>query len=256
MQCFSVLTKISIGDFIDYIKDIHENKGNIAEQRDVVQTKSAKMIRNQMIADIQKGEVIPPIVLGVVAQVQNIDDEFLKKIYTEKQQDISIVDGMQRTEALKKALNASPEIASNFVRVEFWIAQKPQYLLYRMLILNSGQTPWEVGKQLAVIFKDIVSYLKGNFNLELEEKEESFYIELLLLFNIRKISIDKKQQLAENFALLDMIEILRKDQNIVDRFGQILLYLQKIDAMIALKKLPKVEGLEYSNSFFSINALS
>jgi hypothetical protein len=154
LSCYSVLTKVSISDFVDYITAIHDNKGNIAEQREVVKTKSAKTIRQRMIEDIQEGGLLPPIVLGAV--VEKFDANEWDNFVQTRKEKVSIIDGMQRTEALREALANNSAIASNPIRVEFWIAEKqPQALLYRMLILNSGQIPWKLEKQLSVIFSNV-----------------------------------------------------------------------------------------------------
>lgn len=232
LSCCSVLTKVSISNFVGYITPIHENKGNIEEQREVVQTKSAKTIRQRMIEDIQEGGLLPPIVLGAVVEKfeENDWDIFLQNT------EVSIIDGMQRTEALRKALEGNPAIAQNLIRVEFWIAEKqPQALLYRMLVLNTGQIPWKLEKQLAVIFKDILSYLKVKFDINIAKEKEGFHAELFSLFTTRRIDTKKQDILADNFAILDTIEILRKGEHTLQDFGVILDFLFRADYIVAEK---------------------
>ena len=195
LNCYSVLTVVSIPDFIEFVKPIHEEKGNLDEQREVLQTRSAKIIRNQMVEDLRKGGILPPIVLGIICDTEIInEDNFFRLIENKEEITIAILDGMQRIQALKDAIKKC-DINHN-VRVEFWFAQDEAALLYRMLVLNSGQIPWGLDKQLEVVFKPILKKLKYSIPY-LNKYKQSEIVELFLAFASRKVRIDKKQQLAE-----------------------------------------------------------
>ena len=221
LNCYSVLTVVKINDFMEFIKSIHENRGNIDEQRDVLSTRSAKIIRNQMAEDIKEGGILPPIVLGSIYD-QEINNKNFSEIILTKQQgkEISILDGMQRIQALKDALKER-EINHN-LRVEFWFAYDESALLYRMLILNSGQIPWSLNKQLEVVFKPILKQLKQHTYYSENLYSNSDIVELFLAFTSRKVKIDKKQQLAEYHSALDIMSLIR------DRSGDIIPKFQRI----------------------------
>lgn len=235
LNCYSVLTVVSIGDFIEFVKPIHEQKGNLDDQREVLQTRSAKIIRNQMVEDLQKGGILPPIVLGSISNNKINKDDFFR--FIEKKQDISILDGMQRIQALKDAIKKR-DINHN-LRVEFWFAQDEAALLYRMLVLNSGQIPWGLDKQLEVVFKPIlkklkyrVPYLDNLISQKLYKQSE--IVELFLAFASRKVRIDKKQQLAEYHAALDIMSLIReKSAHIIDKFEEIFILMTEIDQILS-----------------------
>jgi len=237
LNCYSVLTVVKISDFITFVKPIHENRGNLEDQREVLQTRSAKIIRNQMVEDLKKGGILPPIVLGIIcnSNTKINKDNFLN--FIQKEQDISILDGMQRIEALKDAINQS-KINHN-LRVEFWFAPEERALLYRMLILNSGQIPWGLDKQLEVVFKPILQKMKQRvpdleYLISNKLYTQAEIVELFLAFTSRKVRIDKKQQLAEYHAALDVMSLLRdKSGHIIEKFEEIFRLMMEIDQLFS-----------------------
>ncbi|MBE9237036.1 hypothetical protein IQ227_13620 [Anabaena aphanizomenioides LEGE 00250] len=235
LNCYSVLTVVSIRDFIDFIQPIHDYKGNLEDQREVLQTRSAKRIRNQMVEDLKKGGILPPIVLGSISKSKINKDNFFRLI--ENEDNISILDGMQRIQALKES-RKNNDINHN-LRVEFWFAKDESALLYRMLVLNSGQIPWGLDKQLEVVFKPILKKLKYRIpyldNL-IKQKlyKQSEIVELFLAFASRKVRIDKKQQLAEYHAALDIMSLIReKSAHIIDKFEEIFILMTDIDQLLS-----------------------
>lgn len=69
---FSISTVITIAEYLQWFIEFGlPNK--LDEQRPVMKTRSANMIRNRLIDDLQKGAVIPPIVLGFTND--NINDD-------------------------------------------------------------------------------------------------------------------------------------------------------------------------------------
>lgn len=231
LNCYSVLTVVSISDFIKFVKPIHEDKGNFDDQREVLQTRSAKIIRNQMIEDLREGGILPPIVLGSICDQEINEDNFERLI--ENKEGISILDGMQRIQALKDAIEKR-KINHN-LRVEFWFANNESALLYRMLILNSGQIPWGIDKQLEVVFKPIlqnIPHLENLISQNLYTKAE--IVELFLAFTSRKVRIDKKQQLAEYHSALDIMSLIRKKSlDIIERFEVIFRFMIEIDQLFS-----------------------
>ncbi|MBD2133874.1 hypothetical protein H6F47_15910 [Sphaerospermopsis sp. FACHB-1094] len=234
LNCYSVLTVVSIRDFIEFIQPIHKQKGNLDDQREVLQTRSAKIIRNQMVEDLKYGAILPPIVLGIICNEDINDKNFFNLI--QDQQKISILDGMQRIQAIKDAI-FQKEITHN-LRVEFWFASDESALLYRMLVLNSGQIPWGLDKQLEVVFKPILQNLKATIpNLEnlISKKiyKQSEIVELFLAFTSRKVRIDKKQQLAEYHAALDIMILIReRSAHTIGKFEEIFRLMTEIDQLL------------------------
>jgi hypothetical protein len=236
LDCYSVLTVVGVSYFMDFIDKIHENKGNIDEQRGVLSTRSAKIIREQMVKDLQGGGVLPPIVLGSIYD-QFIDkNNFSELIYMKRKEDeISILDGMQRIQALKDATYQHP--INHELRVEFWFAYDESALLYRMLVLNSGQIPWGLEKQLKVVFKPILKQLKARVRLSessLEEIHSDYDIlELFLAFTSRKVRIDRRQQLAEYHSALDIMSLVReRSSGGINKFEDVFQKMIEIDFLL------------------------
>ena len=144
---------------------------------------------------------------------------------------------MQRIEALKDAINQS-KINHN-IRVEFWFAPEESALLYRMLILNSGQIPWGLDKQLEVVFKPILQKMKQRvpdleYLISNKLYTQAEIVELFLAFTSRKVRIDKKQQLAEYHAALDVMSLLReKSGHIIEKFEEIFRLMMEIDQLFS-----------------------
>lgn len=227
VDCYSVLMTITIADYLSFIQTVYKQKGGIEGQRSPLKTKSAQRIRKRLIEDLNRGTVIPPIVVGV-----KLDDEhfaelekdieknvetIFEKLNTEEQ--VSIIDGMQRTTALFEALSLPKFNKDRKIRMELWIAKSTNSLIYRMLVLNSGQIPWNIKRQLEVVFSQLKKELEANIKgLELFTSDDpnsrtkagqyqaSQFIELFMLFGTKRISIDIQEELAEEFARLDIIE--------------------------------------------------
>ncbi|MFB0499558.1 hypothetical protein ABID99_005795 [Mucilaginibacter sp. OAE612] len=240
VDCYSIMLKISIGDYLKFIQTVYKDQGGIKGQRAPLKTKSAQRIRKRLIDDLKRGTVIPPIVLGLRLDNEHFTDltsdipskslSIFQRIDVAKQ--VSIIDGMQRTTALYEAVPASffePALAvandgegyldvKKSIRLEIWVAKATNSLIYRMLVLNSGQIPWNIKRQLEVVFTQLKTELEGNVNgLELNTSDDkdsrkqagqyqaSQFIELFMLFGAKRINIDVQEELAEEFARLDII---------------------------------------------------
>ena len=127
--------------------------------------------------------------------------------------------------------------------MELWIAKSTNSLIYRMLVLNSGQIPWNIKRQLEVVFSQLKKELETNISgLELfisddpnsrnkaGQYQASQFIELFMLFGAKRINIDMQEELAEEFARLDIIET-SGNKNFMDIFygtSQLLVDLDKV----------------------------
>lgn len=253
VNCYSVLMTIKISDYLGFIENVYKNKGSIEGQRSPLKTKSAQRIRKRMIDDLIKGTVIPPIVLGV-----KLDDEkfaeiekdvpkhsvsLFSEINTEDQ--VSIIDGMQRTTALIEALKFEKFNREKSIRLELWVAKSTNSLIYRMLVLNSGQIPWNIKRQLEVVFSQLKKELELNIeDLELFTTDDasrrvnagqyqaSQFIELFMLFGTKRTNLDIQEELAEEFARLDIIET-SGNKNFMEIFYGVAQLLVKLDQVFS-----------------------
>lgn len=149
--------------------------------------------------DLVSGCIMPPIVLATSEEFrhQNLeefsrvneiiqnnepsssDSILVKKLARKamKSNTLLILDGLQRTHTIRKALDETTgdtrgKVLDNKIRVELYLGLTKYGLLYRMLTLNSGQTPMTFRHQLEILFFD---YLPKdsipNITLHIESKD-------------------------------------------------------------------------------------
>ena len=246
VNCYSVVVQFTVGEYLNMVKQAFENRGGLEGQRDTLKTTTAIRIRDRMIKDIGSGAVLPPIVIGVIVPGEKFttietlenNNSFLQFIQGIPKEDISIIDGMQRTNALNTALNEHP-IENHKIRIEFWIASQVNSLTYRMLVLNTGQVPWNLRRQIETVFQFIIKEIHQIYKdieiLQINEErrrnrsrqyQANNVIELFLVFGARKEKIDIQERLADEFTRLDFIESTSKD-NFTNTFYEVMYYLSR-----------------------------
>lgn len=224
-DCYSVIAEITISDYIKLVDNIYLTKGGLKGQREPLKSSSAMRIRKQMVKDIKLGTILPPIVLGLIVSddefknIPNIEFKELTDIITKaKEGNLTIIDGMQRTTALNEAIEDGAN-KNQLVRVEFWISMQLNSLIYRMLILNTGQVPWNLRRQIETVFSTMINEIKlavpemevynvdePNRRTKGGQYHANDLIELYLAFGGRKEKVDTKERLADEFTRLDFIE--------------------------------------------------
>lgn len=269
-NCLSVLCESTVGEYLDFIQATYQERGNIAEQRDVLSTKSAITIRNRMVEDIKQGAILPPIVLGITTLsefFQNIeaatfiDEQFKERIaqlLIDGGSTIALIDGMQRTTALKIAAEANKDVRSLIMRLELWITESSNTLLYRMLVLNTGQIPWDTRKQLEVIFRSITKDVKTAIpsirifskedkdgRIDSKQYQANHLIEMFIAFSSRTEKLNPKERISQEFTRIDLVESTNSN-DIVDFFIRALNIFCQLDEFLCHDKS---EGIEESRSF-------
>ena len=249
VDCLSIIHATKLSEYLGFAEKAYEDKGGIAGQRAPLKTKTAQTIRERMVADIVEGAVLPPIVIGVI--VDNDTYESIKKVYDEKSFDtlnasidkssLSIIDGMQRTTALLEAVKQSEDVRNKSIRIEYWFSKSMNSLIYRMLVLNTGQVPWDIKRQLDTIYDSIIKDLKISIpNLDVRligqssrrtqagQYQSSKLIEYFLCFSSRKTDIKKKEKVSEDFARMDAIEST-SDNDFLTNFKEVLNLMVGLD---------------------------
>ena len=225
-NCHSYLCTMDLDYYLKIASTPYAKDGGIEGQRSALNTQSGRRIRNQMVEDFKSGGVLPPVVIGIeqenASSLGNFGiQEFSDYLASVDVEDISILDGMQRTTAMLEAKSGLSEdkIIDRKIRVEFWISQKLHSLLYRMLVLNTGQVPWSLRRQVEVVFhslrKEMAKEVKRINVLDIDNggrrtQPGSFHanklIEVFLIAGTRSERIDVKEKLADDFLKLDFIE--------------------------------------------------
>lgn len=230
---FSYITELRVKDYLRIAEAAYADKGGIEGQREPLTTQTAKRIRSRMIEDLAEGAVLPPIVVGVTLPKDKFRQlpldssvNILDFIPTDRARNLAIIDGMQRTTALFKAISIKPEVLNNIIRIEFWFAKTAHSLVYRMLILNTGQVPWTISRQLSVVYRSLVADITenvGNIDRVISpdtkgrrtkggEIRSDILVEMYLSFSSRKLNVDTKEKVFEQFAQLDFVENLSRHE--------------------------------------------
>jgi len=247
-ECWSVLTTLTIRDYIALVRDTHANQGGISGQRDVLKTTTAKRIRQRMVSDIRAGALLPPVVIGAVvagkafAALPKKTAKTVKEFLPADPNALSIIDGMQRTGAMLEASEADSSVLDHVIRVEFWLAQSVRAMIYRMLVLNTGQVPWSLGRQLSVVYAPLLKEVQQNVpsldkvftpNSPGRRRAAAQYssdvlVELYLAFSLRKTNTEAKEALSEEFSRLDFVENV-SEKSFQQHFYEALGIMTKLD---------------------------
>ena len=245
------MTVMSVKDYLALIEHVYAKKGGIEGQRAPLKTKTAMTIRHRLVDDLKNGAVIPPIVIGLLVtpgerkKLSAIDsfEKVFAFLKSTDEDNLSIIDGMQRTTALKEAASANPKVLAASVRVEIWVTEFIASLIYRMLVLNTGQVPWEISRQLETIYGQLLKKIMlsiSNEDIEIFLKDEQrrradagqyqsrTIVELFLVFSSRKEEVEIRDKVAEDFARLDTIET-SSHSDFIDYFIAMLKCLVKLD---------------------------
>ena len=151
---------------------------------------------------------------------------------------------MQRTTALMKACSENDSVGERELRVEYWISDNNNSLLYRMLVLNTGQVPWNVRRQIEVIFSGIIKEIKNKVDciavLQIEDSarrkkggqyQASELVELFLAFGARTWKVNTKEKLTDEFTRHDFLQS-SGEIDLIDMFCEILKCMAEIDILL------------------------
>lgn len=171
IKCFMVSAR---ADYDWYLAKTEGAEHNLDIQRDIIKgTKNYRTLRS----DLQHGCILPTIVLAArdislemfagydeTDGFINIRNDTKTSIENEIEDidpiKVDIVDGLQRTNALRATLNEiDGEKRENFLnrslRLEIWVGIPFYSLVYRMLLLNAGQKPMSMKHQLDILSRGL-----------------------------------------------------------------------------------------------------
>lgn len=161
---------MSMTEYYSLVNDCIENNDF---QRNKV--KSSKSIYSLLKQDLISGCIIPPIVLSLSCSVNDRqklqDNEFLTNLVNNNKKNLMILDGLQRTftiqDIVSQARSSTDLKASleNPIRVEIYIGLNREGVLYRMLTLNTGQTPMKLRHQVEIIYSSLLTQPTEGYKL-------------------------------------------------------------------------------------------
>lgn len=161
IEASNVLVEMSIAEYENIIKSVLRN--NIFQRKRV---KSSKTVYALLKHDLMRECVIPPVVLALTSGAEEYNKETEEKLILQIQKNsdhLVILDGLQRTHTildLLDELRASNDEAGIYklenarLRVEIYIGLNRLGILYRMLTLNTGQTPMSLRQQIEILYLD------------------------------------------------------------------------------------------------------
>ena len=166
VKAYNFLFEINLNDYLKIANKIFDK--NKFQRRRV---KSSSTVYSLLKEDLLTGCIIPPIVLALSKQ----DDEFADKklrSYDENEiisliqgniENLIILDGLQRTYTIKdlfselegnKNMENLEKVKKHSIRIEIYIGINKLGILYRMLTLNTGQTPMSLRHQIEILYSD------------------------------------------------------------------------------------------------------
>lgn len=206
----NVLFDFTIGEYLDAVRQVVD-KNQYQRKR----VSSSKTIYSLLRQDIVRGCVIPPIVLALSSNDVSMPDSPTEDQWLQHLQNnlgkLLILDGLQRTYTLMDLEGNSEEaqrseLRQKNLRVEVYIGINRLGILYRMLTLNTGQTPMSLRQQIEMLYLDYLDNgVQGvQFVREVSSERATGTLEL----NFRDTIEGFNSYLERNEAPLDREDLL------------------------------------------------
>ncbi|HEY5534463.1 MAG TPA: hypothetical protein VIL99_05970 [Ignavibacteria bacterium] len=164
IQALNVLFEMSIKEYSEIAHSI--TKDNEYQRKRV---KGSSTVYKLLREDLRLGCLIPPIVLAIriekmqkVLNPDSMKDEAILALI--KPENLIILDGLQRTFTLFDLINELKnnkedlnKLYDHPLRIEVYMGLNKIAILYRMLTLNTGQTPMSIRHQIEILYSDYLS---------------------------------------------------------------------------------------------------
>lgn len=212
------------------MREYYELSRNILDNNDYQRrrVKSSTSVYSLLREDLKRGCLMPPIVLALKADA---DVRNIETIIKEHKDDLVILDGLQRSYTIQDVVNelgfdSNAPALSNKIRLEVYVGINKLGILYRMLTLNTGQTPMSTRHQIEIIYSD---YLNHPYNADIRL--------------MREVDEATPRGLGE-YRFRDIIEgftsFLERDY----------LTLERTDILENIKSLEKLATVDMGNTLF------
>lgn len=162
IKALNVLLEMTVMEYNDISHEIIRK--NEFQRRRV---KSSSTVYSLLKSDLLQGCVIPPIVLALSKfKTDSIEDEKNEEIVKhilDNKENLVILDGLQRTYTIRDLVHelnengdkdALEKLLKYKLRIEAYIGIDKLGILYRMLTLNTGQTPMSIRHQIEILYSD------------------------------------------------------------------------------------------------------
>ncbi len=211
IKSVNYLVECTIYEYLKIALDImHKNEF----QRRRVLSKSVYALLKE---DLKRGCIIPPIVLALTSELidKDPDTETFETFVQTNKEHLVILDGLQRTysiiDLIKEVKDGESEaevekILDHKIRAEFYIGLNRLGILYRMLTLNTGQTPMSLRQQIEILYLDYSQASIGD--IELIREAEGRYASGFNQYNFKDIVEGFNSYLERNELPIDRADIL------------------------------------------------
>lgn len=254
-----LLIDITIGDYVELIQN---NLENLPIQRGKVISRK-RDVYNRLRKDLEDGTIMPPLSLVASKELSDIikdikDTKKLEDIINDKinKKSLSILDGLQRTYCILNAiddLKDKPEklkyFKSSRIRAELWYYIKTNALLYKILVLNTGQFKMSMRHQLEILYMPLEEAIS---NIAKEREIEG------IRFSTYKDPSTSKEPYKYSFSnIVEALTAFNTRDPIVDKTNIVVTELERmrfIEEHSDTSKLCSDEGIEeFSNLLFNLD---
>ena len=219
IRAINVQFEMLAQDYVDIAKRIVQS--NEFQRKRV---KNSGTIYSLLKSDILEGCLIPPIVLASkldeVPDITLVDTKFIEERVLTNLDDLTILDGLQRTYSLIDLFSEEQNIEqlkSYVIRVELYLNITEVGILYRMLTLNAGQTPMSLRHQIEILYSGFADKSIGNINIIRQKDDEPKtshndynYSDLIEGYNSY---LESNESPIDRYSLLDIVKSLGKISN-------------------------------------------
>lgn len=224
----------------------------------------------RMKEDIKAGTLLPSITLAVkkdfIPEVtRSLAAEAELEALLQRPGKVNILDGLQRTHILSDIKNEGHGFPPDQkIILEFWLEGDVKNLIYRIIVLNSGQKPMSMRHQIELLFSTTKENLKEKIpGLEIiterdearRTRPEKFPLERLALsyyaFIIRSTEIDKENIIAQKLVEDNVLE--GGEQELGDKFDKYTRMLERFSQID--REIHRVYSAEAFTWFGSENVM-
>ena len=252
-----LLIDISIGKYIELIES---NLEDMDIQRGKIISRKRDVYR-RLMEDLKEGTIVPPISLVLrekskvqneikgITEIQDIENLINERI---EKGDLSILDGLQRTYCILNVID-DPKNKERFlntrIRAELWYDITYTAILYKMLVLNTGQVKMSMRHQmeiLNILLREKISTIASEKDISVKFSTyknpmpiDNIYVykfsdivEAFISFIIKDPIVDKTNVVVQELERMKFIEehstseILSQEEEIKE-FTEILITLDK-----------------------------
>lgn len=218
------LVEMSLEEYYNLSKDILD-KNEYQRKR----VSSSASIYSLLKQDLEKGCLMPPIVLAYTKDIAQIKEESFIKEIQENKDHLLILDGLQRSFTIRdlvKSLSPENPTLKNSIRVEIYIGINRLGILYRMLTLNTGQTPMSSRHQIEMLYSSFL--------------ESGSFTNIKLIKEVDGISPNRIEEYKYRDVIDGFTSFIERNEQTIDR----------IDILDTVKSLRNITEYDFKNSLF------